>query len=225
MSDGFDLSEIVLASGNPHKLEELEPIFTAALGGAVTLRSLGEFAPGSLIEPVEDGGSFEANARIKAISYAEQTGRACLADDSGLVIDALGSRPGVISSHYSTNGEETGLGRAERDRANTARVLQQLESVPADQRSARFVCVMALAVVEGGAGRVVEVVRGEFEGRIGEPPRVPAGANGFGYDPIFLVAPHFDRTGAELLPDEKNRLSHRAKAGAAMAARVRNRLG
>lgn len=216
-----DLSEIVLATGNPHKVAELEPIFAAALGDAVRLVSLAGFD--GLTEPVEDGGTIEANARLKAVGYAEQTGKPCLADDSGLVVDALGGRPGVDSSHYCTDGRETGMGRAERDAANNAKLLRELEGVDAADRSARFVCVMALAVP--GSREIVAEARGAFEGRIGEPPQVPAGDQGFGYDPLFLVGPDYVRTGAELAPEEKNRISHRALAGAAMAARLRELVG
>lgn len=212
-----DLSEIVLATGNPHKVAELQPIFSAALGDAVRLVSLAQFD--GLSEPVEDGGTIEANARIKARGYAEQTGTPCLADDSGLVVDALGGAPGVDSSHYCTDGRETGMDRESRDAANNAKLLRELAGVAAADRTARFLCVMALAVP--GVDGIAAEARGAFEGRIGEPPRVPAGDQGFGYDPLFLVGPEHARTGAELAPEEKNRISHRALAGAAMAARLR----
>ncbi|MFI4882172.1 MAG: non-canonical purine NTP pyrophosphatase, partial [Phycisphaerales bacterium JB064] len=158
--------------------------------------------------------TFEANATIKAVSYARQTGTMCLADDSGLVVDALGGAPGVISSHYSTNGAEDGRSRAERDAANNARLLRELDGVPAERRTARFVCVMVLADANGD---VLATGQGAFEGRIGEQPR---GSNGFGYDPLFLVAPDFDRTSAELSPDEKNLISHRARAAKDLAEAI-----
>jgi XTP/dITP diphosphohydrolase len=189
---------------------------------------------GAFREPEEHGATFEENARIKALSYAAQTGRVCLADDSGLVIDALGGRPGVISSHYATDGRETGIGREARDRRNLERVLRELEGVGPERRGARFVDCMCLARPPhpprpprpAGPGEswhdaVLAESRGAFEGRIGVPPRVPSGPRGFGYDPIFLVAPDFARTAAELPTEEKNRLSHRARAGAAMAERLR----
>ncbi|MCB9844723.1 MAG: RdgB/HAM1 family non-canonical purine NTP pyrophosphatase [Phycisphaeraceae bacterium] len=212
------MREVVIATGNPHKIEELRSIL-----GGLGIRALGlEDLDGPFAEPDETGSSFEENARLKARSYAAQTGRACLADDSGLEIDVLDGRPGVISSHYCTDGIETGLTRGERDRRNNERVLRELEGVPTEARGARFVCVMVLA---GPDGRVLATARGEFEGRIGEargPGRegVPRGRYGFGYDPIFLVAPEFARTSAELSSDEKNRLSHRARAAEAMATRV-----
>lgn len=202
---------VVLATANPHKVEELRAI----LGPILPILSLADL-PGPFTEPAEPGATFEQNATIKALEYARQTGRVCLADDSGLEIDALGGRPGVISSHFATDGRETGASRAERDAANNARVLRELGALPPDRRSARFVCVMALAAPS--PGRVLHTCRGVFEGRIGTPPRVPAGAHGFGYDPLFLVAPNFTRTGAELEPEEKNRRSHRAQAAAQMAA-------
>ncbi|MBX3405572.1 MAG: non-canonical purine NTP pyrophosphatase [Phycisphaeraceae bacterium] len=248
------MQPIVLATANPHKVAELRAIFAAAGISVIGLNDLPrESLPSDgLREPEETGTTFEANATIKALSYAAQTGRACLADDSGIEIDALARadgtpRPGVISSHYSTDGRETGMSRAERDAANNARVLRELEGVPPERRTARFVCVMVLArpgevrstvgtekdtegTERGGEGsrrdfcatgcKVIATSRGTFEGRIGIPPRVPAGANGFGYDPLFLVAPEFERTGAELASDEKNRLSHRAMAAKAMIERL-----
>lgn len=224
------MEEIVLATANPHKVDELRAIFAAAGISVLGLNDLpvGCLPVGGLREPDESGSTFEANATIKALSYAAQTGRMCLADDSGIEIDALAMsggtpRPGVISSHYSTDGRETGLHRAERDAANNARVLKELEGVPPERRTARFVCVMVLARSASGTApaKVLATSRGTFEGRIGIPPRVPSGTNGFGYDPLFLVAPDFARTGAELTSDEKNRLSHRASAAAGMIRLLR----
>lgn len=151
---------IVLATGNPHKVDELRAII-AQFRLNVRLLGLNEVRPvngGEFVEPRESGTTFEQNAAIKACSYAEQAGRLCLADDSGLEIDALGGRPGVISSHYSTGGRETGLSRDERDAANNALVLEQLAAVPAEQRAARFVCEMALAAPPGW--RASEATRG-----------------------------------------------------------------
>src|SRR5690606_10259410 len=128
-----------------------------------------DVAPEGIPEPPETGKTFEDNARIKALFYAERTGRVCLADDSGLEVDALGGAPGVISSHYATDGVETGASRAERDAANNARLLREMEHVPDEQRTARFVCVMVLA---GPDGRVLATTRGTFEGRIGRAPDV-----------------------------------------------------
>ncbi|HYE02120.1 MAG TPA: RdgB/HAM1 family non-canonical purine NTP pyrophosphatase [Phycisphaerales bacterium] len=203
---------VVLATGNPHKVAELRAIFARH---GVSVAPLTEVPGGAAIpEPRETGTTFEENARLKAAWYARHTGRLCVADDSGLEIDALGGRPGVISSHYASDGRETGIGRAERDSANNRRVLRELEGVAPERRTARFVCVMALAGPDGAPRRVT---RGVLHGRIGVPPRVPAGANGFGYDPLFLVAPELARTSAELSAEEKNRISHRAVAAEAMA--------
>ncbi len=223
-------AKIVLATGNPHKVEEMRAILAGVAHGAgvevVGLRDL----PGGdrLPEPSETGLTFEANASIKALEYARATGRWCLADDSGLEVDALGGSPGVISSHYSSDGRETGMSRSERDAANNARLLRELEGVPPERRTARFVCMMALARPGYGPHQRPEVValaRGTFEGRIGlpgpPPVGVPRGAHGFGYDPLFLVAPEFARTSAEFEPIEKNRLSHRARAGEQMSERIR----
>jgi XTP/dITP diphosphohydrolase len=203
--------EIVIATSNPHKIEEMNAIFAEIAPGLARFRSLSDACPGlKLVEPAETGTTFEANATIKALSYAEQTGLLCLADDSGLEIDALGGKPGVISSHYSTDGRETGLSRAERDQANNARVLRELETVPDERRGARFVCVMVLAGSHGGKNpSILTSARGTFEGRMA---RKASGGGGFGYDPLFLVGPDFTRSSAELSAAEKNTLSHRGAA-------------
>src|SRR5437016_12136863 len=124
---------IVIATGNPHKVEELRAIFGAAGLPILGLRDL--HGHSRFTEPHEHGSTFEENATIKALSYAQQTGRVCLADDSGLEVDALAGRPGVISSHYSTGGAETGLSRPERDLANNERLLRELQGVPPERRS------------------------------------------------------------------------------------------
>ena len=225
------LDRIVIATGNPHKVSELRAILGKLSIQAVPLTELGAYD-----EPDETGDTFEANASIKALSYARATGLPCLADDSGLEIDALHGAPGVISSHYCTGGREVGMPRAERDELNNQRALRELEGVPPERRTARFVCVMALAGareadLSGGADSsetsgaglnpaagptLLATTRGTFEGRIGLPGAVPRGDDGFGYDPIFLVAPGFERTSAELPPEEKNRRSHRAAAALLM---------
>ncbi len=146
--------ELVVATSNPHKVEEIR----AVLDGVAGLRVLGlddvvREKPGLVLkEPEEIGTTFEQNATIKALSYAEQTGRLCLADDSGLEVDALGGRPGVISSHYCTDGREAGMSRAERDAKNNERVMRELEGVAAEKRTARFVCVMVVAGSLGPVG-------------------------------------------------------------------------
>jgi XTP/dITP diphosphohydrolase len=228
--------DLVLATSNPHKLEEMNAIFGVLLPGKVRFIGLKEAAAGrALVEPAETGSTFEENATIKAVSYAQQTGRVCLADDSGLEIDALQGRPGVISSHYCTDGREAGMSRAERDGANNERVLREMAGVPWEERGARFVCVMVVAepAAEPGAGRggrVLHRVRGTFEGRIGyaagDPAnadprrRVPRGERGFGYDPLILVPPGYEQTSAELAPDEKNARSHRGAAARLLTAEL-----
>jgi len=201
--------DIVVATSNPHKVEEIGAVFRAMGLDAVRLRNLGEIEGGPFPEPEETGTTFEANATIKALAYAAATGVLCLADDSGLEVDALGGAPGVISSHFCTNGREVGMPRPERDAKNNERLLRELEGVPPERRSARFVCVMVLA----GPGRgVLTRARGTFEGRIGLPGEVPRGVNGFGYDPLFLVPQEYTRASSELSMDEKNMLSHRGQA-------------
>lgn len=209
------MDPIVIATGNPHKVEELRAILGAAGVQIVGLNELG----GAFAEPREHGSTFEQNAAIKAESYAMQTGRWCLADDSGLEVDALGGAPGVISSHYCTDGRETGMSRAERDAANNARLLRELEGVPMERRAARFVCVMALAAPGRG---VIATSRGTFEGRIGLPGDVPRGGGGFGYDPLFLLPRPDERSSAELSAADKNERSHRGAAARAMAEKIRS---
>jgi XTP/dITP diphosphohydrolase len=208
------MPSIVLATANPHKIHELRGILGSHNLQLLGLNELGHPAPP---EPAETGTTFEQNASIKALAYAAATGLPCLADDSGLEIDALDGRPGVISSHFSTDGLETGLTRAQRDAANNARVLRELDAVPLDRRSARFVCVMALAHED----KLLALARGTFEGRMGLPGDVPRGGEGFGYDPLFLVAPDYRQTSAELTPAEKNSRSHRAAAARVMIESLR----
>lgn len=206
------MPELVLATQNPGKLTELRDLL-APLGWSVLgLGDTGEIPP----EPDETGTTFEANAAIKARAYAAHTGRLCLADDSGLAVDALGGRPGVISSHYAfdgrTDGEAAALTREQRDQRNNTKLLADLEDVPPGQRTARFVCTMVLASPSG----VLHTTTGAFEGRIGLPGDVPRGPGGFGYDPLFLVPPDFACTSAELTKAEKNARSHRGAAVRAM---------
>lgn len=194
--------DLLAATSNPHKLDELRAIF-APLG--VRVLGLNDIAGGPFPEPDENGSTFQENARIKAIAYARMTGRACLADDSGLEVDALGGAPGVHSAYYAGH-EGT---RAERDARNNAKLLGELARVPEQQRGARFVCCMCLADVEG---KVLAASRGTIEGRIGGEAR---GANGFGYDPLLILPD--GRSSAELSEGEKNARSHRGAAARALA--------
>ncbi|MDX2145933.1 MAG: non-canonical purine NTP pyrophosphatase [Planctomycetota bacterium] len=217
--------QIVLATSNPHKVEELSQILRE-LVPSVRVVGLGEVSRDPLAEPSETGTTFEANATIKALSYAQQLRERgvfvpCLADDSGLEVDALAGRPGVISSHFCTDGKEVGMSRAERDAANNQRLLRELGNLPDERRVARFVCVMVLARADRISDPVVLAsARGTFEGRIGRAGDVPRGASGFGYDPLFLVAPGYAKTSAELTPAEKNAMSHRGVAARVLAGKL-----
>ena len=201
---------ITIATANPGKVAELRPIF-AELG--IEVIGLGDLDTPTT-EPEEAGDTFEANATIKARLYAKQTGTTCLADDSGLVVDALGGAPGIISSHYATDGRDDPRPRAERDEANNTRLLRELTGVPTQQRAARFVCMMVLA---SPGGQILATSEGALEGRIAGEPR---GEQGFGYDPLFLVGPDHTQTSAELSPSQKNAISHRAHAAMAMAEAI-----
>ena len=199
-------SAILFATSNPHKIEEVRQILTPLGIEVRALDSLEEIPP----EPVEDGDTFEENARKKARGYAAATGMRCLADDSGIEVDALGGAPGVHSARYAGIGET----RAERDAANNAKLLRALEGVPEAQRGARFVCVMSLADPDGS---LVAEARGTFEGVI---TTNPSGTNGFGYDPL-LHLPGDGCTSAELSPEEKNARSHRGEAARSLLASLR----
>lgn len=203
-----DRAKLVLASSNPHKVEEVRAILAPLLIEVVGLNALpkDEVPP----EPEEDGETFEANARLKAVYYAQHLGVGCLADDSGLEVDVLGGAPGVRSARYAG----VGATRTERDAANNAKLLSELRGVPPQQRAARFVCAMCLADSEGN---VLAETRGTFEGVIAQEPR---GSNGFGYDPL-LYLPDVNRTSAELSPSEKNARSHRGEAARKMADVIR----
>ncbi len=203
------MSKIVLATQNPGKIAELQSLLKDS---SIDIIGLDSFER-AFEEPTEDGETFLDNATIKAIAYAKATGMCCLADDSGLIVDALNGRPGVISSHYAfdgdTDGEAATMNRAQRDVLNGERVLKELRDVPDEDRSARFTCTMVLA---DPSGKVHATAVGAFEGRIVREDQVPMGENGFGYDPLFLVEPGFERTSAQMNPSEKNAVSHRGKA-------------
>lgn len=191
--------ELVVASGNPKKLVELERILD---GLDVRLTSLSDHG---LDSPVEDGDTFEDNALIKARAASAATGLTAVADDSGLAVDALDGRPGVHSARYAADA-----GRGTGDQANNALLLDELEGV--DDRSARFVSVIALVTPDGREW----TTRGTMEGRILEAPR---GTNGFGYDPLF-VAEGQQHSNGELDAMAKDELSHRGAALRAMRPTV-----
>ncbi len=186
---------ILVASSNPGKVAELR----AMLDADVEWVSLSDFP--NIHEIEEDGQSFAENARKKATGYAKATRLWTIADDSGLVIDALGGRPGVNSARFS--GEKGGNRRL-LDHNNMVKVLKLLEGVPAEKRTARFVCCLCLASPE----ELLIETEGALEGFIAEKEM---GENGFGYDPIFFV-PNLNKTVAQLSREEKNAISHRGEA-------------
>jgi XTP/dITP diphosphohydrolase len=190
-----------VASRNRKKLAELRRVLDGA-GVSLTLLSLDDVAP--FDEAPETGATFEENALAKARDGFRATGLACVADDSGLEVDALNGMPGVLSARWS--------GRHGEDDANTALLLGQLQDVPDERRGAAFVSACALVY---GAGEVV--VRGMWPGSIVREPR---GDGGFGYDPVFLPEGS-SRTAAELTPEEKDAASHRGRALAALLAALR----
>ncbi len=185
---------IVLATRNRGKLRELEALLA---GLPVRVQTLDNY-PDVPILP-EIGDTFEANARSKALTVARLTGRIALADDSGLEVDTLGGAPGVNSATF--------LGATATDEDRNVWVLGKLRGMREGLRTARYRAVVAVATPHG----VVRTFEGTCEGRIADGPR---GHEGFGYDPIFYV-PAYGRTMAELPPDIKNRISHRARALAA----------
>ncbi len=193
------MTRVVLATGNAGKLREVR----ALLADTCEIVGLDAF-PG--LELPEEGDDYVANAVGKAHAAALVTGLPSLGDDSGLEVDALDGRPGVRSARYG--GPE--LDSADRN----ARLLGELEGVPPEQRSARFYCVAALVLADGG----MEIVEGECRGRILEAPR---GAGGFGYDPIFQPE-GYEISMAELPEDEKNALSHRGRAFAQLVPMLRS---
>jgi XTP/dITP diphosphohydrolase len=192
---------LVVATRNPGKVAEIEE---AVRGLGFDVRSLLDMA--APVEIAEDADTFAGNAVLKATAVSDAYGCRALADDSGLVVDALGGGPGVRSARYGGEGLD--------DRARCTLLLRELEQVPDALRTARFRC--ALAYREPGAAPVV--FEGVFEGRIS---RAPAGDGGFGYDPVF-VPEGGERTLAQLPLTEKKRISHRAKALSAFAAWLRS---
>lgn len=181
------MKEIVLATRNRHKIQEL----TFILKLPTPLLCLDDFPP--FPEPLEDGDTFEENAMKKAVETARQIDRYCLADDSGLLVDALDGRPGIYSARYADTNEK-----------RIQRLLGELKNVPHEKRTARFMCAMCLACPDGKTF----LETGTCEGTISEEP---LGEYGFGYDPVFFL-PQLGKTMAQLPFREKNRISHRAAA-------------
>jgi len=193
------MPDVLLATRNAGKVREIRQI---AAGTPLDWHGLDEYP--DLPDVEESGVTFAENACLKALQYAEMTGLATLADDSGLEVDALGGAPGVHSARFA--------GSPRSDAANNRKLIEALAAVPAERRQARFRCAMAFV----RDGRVVLETNGCFEGLVIDQPR---GSNGFGYDPHFLV-PELNRTAAELPAAEKNARSHRGQALRAMLARL-----
>lgn len=186
---------MIFATGNQGKIKEIKAIL-----GDIGEEIISMNEAGIDIDIVEDGKTFEENAIIKAKAVMERTGQLVLADDSGLEVDALGGEPGIYSARYM--GENTSYEIKNRN------IIERLESVEGDARSARFVCVIAAAFPDGET----VTTRGTIEGVIAKEP---AGENGFGYDPIVYV-PEYNMTTGQMEPEAKNAISHRGKALCAM---------
>lgn len=182
--------EFIAATNNPGKMAEMRRILERM---GHTVRSQRE--AGVTLEPEENGTTFAENARIKARAICEAAGTATIADDSGLCVDALDGAPGVYSARY---------GHKSSDAERIAYLLENLKDVPAERRTAKFVCVITCLWPDG---RKI-VARGECPGQILFAPK---GTGGFGYDPVFYL-PELEKTYAELAPEEKNAISHRARA-------------
>lgn len=189
--------KILVATTNKGKLAEFDAMLDLDVDWA-GLDDIGDFD-----EVVEDGANFAANACKKALGYARVSGLMTIADDSGLVIDALDGAPGIHSARFSGE-KEPGEKRGLIDHRNCAKVLKLMEGVPAERRTARFVCRLAVAM----DGEIVAEAEGVFEGMIGQSEQ---GENGFGYDPIFFIPEH-GCTAAQLSAAEKNAVSHRGRA-------------
>jgi len=191
---------IVLASNNAGKVREISQLLAPA---GISVRPQSELG---IDETEETGLSFVENAILKARHAARAAGLAAIADDSGLEVDALDGAPGIYSARYAGPGAD--------DRANCDKLLAALDGVPEAERGARFQC--AMVYLRHALDPTPLICQGTWEGRILHAPR---GANGFGYDPVFLV-PGLDRSAAELDADTKNRLSHRGQALSQLARRL-----
>ena len=202
-----DRPRIVIATRSAHKLRELRELLSLGNTDLVSLDELG--VPG---DPVEDGLTFETNARIKARFATKATGLPALADDSGIEVDALHGGPGVRTRRYA--GEQA------TDEENNTKLLGALHGLAPSERGARYVCVLAFAIpsTDGGPPEIV-TARGTCRGRIAAVPR---GSGGFGYDPIFEPAsePPGGRTLGEWSAAEKNEISHRARAARRMSRKL-----
>jgi len=200
------LPRLHVATGNAHKLIELRHTLEEAFG-PVELKSLRDFP--ELAEPVEDGATLEENALIKARALFAHAGGLCLADDTGLMVEALGGAPGVYSARWA--------GEACSYADNVARMVREIAVVPEDRRQASFATVLAVIEPDGRE----TLLRGLCHGRILGAPR---GTGGFGYDPVFLL-PELGKSFAELTLEEKNAVSHRGRAVAELVSWLRSSLG
>lgn len=193
------MTPVLIATSNAGKLRDF---VGAATPMGIAIEPLPNFA--SIPGAVEDGLTFEANACKKAEYYSQfAPGEIILADDSGLEVEALGGAPGVHSARYAADQPHL-VGNNTDDQANNARLIRELRKIPPEQRTARFVCVIAVA----RDGKTLNVFRGHAEGMLLDSPR---GSGGFGYDPLFYF-PSIQKTFAELTPEEKARYSHRGAA-------------
>ena len=195
------IDRVVLATHNPKKLAELRRIAEAA-GTGLAVAGLDDV--GSFPEPEETEPTFEGNALIKARAAASATGLPALADDSGLEVDVLNGMPGVRTARWAGAGAS--------DEQNRRLVLAQVDDVPDERRTARFVCAVALVLPDGAE----HVLRETLEGRLAG---AEVGGNGFGYDPIF-IADGLGVTNAQLPPEQKDAISHRGKAVRAMVQHI-----
>ena len=202
------MRQLVLATRNAHKVSELRHIL-ADVCDELGLDIIGADAFPDAPAVVEDGVTFEENARLKAVALAKTTGLPALADDSGLAVDVLGGAPGIFSARWA--------GSHGNDRANLELLLDQLADVKDEHRGAAFVCAAVLALPDGR----VRATEGRMPGTLA---REPKGSNGFGYDPILIVEGDTRRS-AELTPGEKNAISHRGKAFRAMVPHLRELFG
>lgn len=200
----MDRKRIVVATGNPGKLAELAALLNDLGIDTVAQTELG------VPEAIEDGLSFVENALIKARNAASHCGLPAIADDSGIVVDALNGRPGIYSARFA--------GANASDADNNAKLLQQLDEVGDDKRSARFFC--AAVFVDHAEDPCPLVAQSAWEGMV---LRAPQGENGFGYDPLFRIEGD-SRTSAEMSASEKNRISHRGQAIAQLADALADRI-
>lgn len=195
------MKKLVLATGNRGKLAEMQPLLADAGFVLVTQGELG------IADAIEDGHTFVENALIKARHAARCSGLPAIADDSGLIVDALGGAPGLISAHYAgVHGDAAG---------NIRKLLDELAGVPEQERRARFYSLIVL--LRHADDPQPLIAEGVWEGRILAAPR---GAGGFGYDPVFFD-PLLGLGAAELAPEIKNRLSHRGKALASLREKLK----